>query len=158
MHWRYLKKLLRHKWSVFQAGIRLGVPIWQLIIHDWHKFRPDEWLPYARTFEGKTTIDRQPNPEFAIAWLLHQNRAPHHPEYWVSRSGRIKGPLPMPERYIREMVADWLGASKVYDGKWPRSLESWDWFQKNFEKMALHEHSKERARELLRGWFKPLSY
>lgn len=47
-------------------------------------------------------------------------------------------PLPMPEKYVREMVADWMGASKAYDGKWPK--EKWLWWEKNREKVLSYCH------------------
>ncbi len=37
-HINYFKYVVRHKWFVFLAGIKLGVPIMSLIIHDWDKF------------------------------------------------------------------------------------------------------------------------
>jgi hypothetical protein len=99
---------------VFQAGRRLGVPLWQFIVHDWQKFLPWEAWHYGRPLRG----DQSDPAAFARAWLHHQNTAPHHWEYWIPRTGHsvVIGrsmdsvPLPMPERFVREMVADWLGA------------------------------------------------
>lgn len=51
-------------------------------------------------------------------------------------------PLPMPEKYAREMLADWLGASRAYEGKWPVSLESWGWWVKNFDGLNLHPDTR----------------
>ena len=51
-HALYLRYLLRHKWFVFQAGRKTGAPLWRLILHDWSKFTPAEWAPYARMFYG----------------------------------------------------------------------------------------------------------
>jgi len=33
-HWQYLKYVFRHKWFVLLAGIKLGVPLLQLVFHD----------------------------------------------------------------------------------------------------------------------------
>jgi hypothetical protein len=44
MHWRYLRYLCRHKWFVAVAGLHLGVGLWRLLIHDYSKFFPSEWL------------------------------------------------------------------------------------------------------------------
>lgn len=41
-HIQYLWYVIRHKFFVFQAGLRLGVPLWQLLIHDLSKFSPAE--------------------------------------------------------------------------------------------------------------------
>ena len=45
----YLKKLLLHKWFVFLECLKMGMPLVGLI-HDWSKFLPDEFIPYARYF------------------------------------------------------------------------------------------------------------
>jgi hypothetical protein len=58
-YWNNLKKLLKHKWCVFQAAWRLGIP-WLGLIHDWSKFLPREFIAYAQWFYGPTqtvTID-----------------------------------------------------------------------------------------------------
>lgn len=84
-HWAYLKYVLRHKWFVLVAGLRLGVPLWMLILHDWDKFLPDEWFPYARCFykpDGTKQYDE--TQEFAHAWMLHQHRNKHHWQWWVT--------------------------------------------------------------------------
>jgi len=128
---RYLWSVLRHKWYVLVAGRRLGdIPLWRLIIHDWSKFMPAEFMHYARKFQG--TVTPTVNQAFTIAWLHHENFNPHHPGYWIPRSGRFANiRLEMPETYVREMVADWMGASKTYTGSWDMS----DWLNK-----ALHHH------------------
>jgi len=54
---RYLKYLIRHKWFVFRAGLKLKVSIWRLLIHDWTKFLPSEFFPYLRKFYGPVGYD-----------------------------------------------------------------------------------------------------
>ena len=105
-HLKYLKYLIRHKWFVFLSGLKTGAPIGRLIIHDWSKFLPDEWIPYARYFynyEGQ--IPHSIQEDFDKAWLLHQRRNKHHWQYWVllQDDGQIKT-IQMPEKYIKEMV------------------------------------------------------
>lgn len=48
------------------------------------------------------------------------------------------GPLPMPEKYVREMVADWMGASRAYTGSWDMR----SWLDKNLPKMRLHPETR----------------
>lgn len=80
----YLKYVLRHKWFVFQECLKLGVPLWIAILHDWDKFLPDEFIPYAKTFYkpdgSKQYIESM---DFAHAWMLHQHRNKHHWQYWL---------------------------------------------------------------------------
>lgn len=49
-HCRYLSYVVRHKWFVFVAGLRVSAPLWRLAIHDWSKFLPGEWFPYVASF------------------------------------------------------------------------------------------------------------
>ncbi|MBP9757015.1 MAG: hypothetical protein KBD06_00285 [Candidatus Pacebacteria bacterium] len=119
--WRYVLFILYHKWLVFHFGRKVGgIPVWQLLIHDLSKFGPAEFGPYRmRSVTGKDT------PAYQAAWRLHWSRNPHHWEYWV-RDGLA---TPMPEVYVREMLADWHAANRTYDteplqewldNKWPR--------------------------------------
>jgi len=83
-HWNYLKYVLRHKWFVFREGCKLGVPLLILICHDWDKFLPDEWFPYARTFYAPNGEKRYAESiEFAQAWAKHQQRNKHHWQWWL---------------------------------------------------------------------------
>lgn len=152
-HWQYLKYVLRHKWFVLLAGLKLGVPIWMLILHDWDKFLPDEWFPYANYFylpDGTsryeaakdngyykpTTTD---DAAFDFAWLLHQKRNKHHWQWWIlpEDDGGMKV-LPMPDVYRREMLADWRGAGKAqgYDDN------TSEWYLANKDKMQLHPDTR----------------
>lgn len=144
-HVQYLRYLVRHKWFVFVAGLRVGgIPIWRLVIHDWSKFMPCEWCPYAAFFYGnlpdwdRAKIEQPTYPyaktkqgardSFDRAWLHHQHLNPHHWQHWTLRedSGVVKV-LEMPERLWREMVADWIGAGRAITGKW----EAAQWYAKN---------------------------
>lgn len=135
-HLKYLSYLLRHKWFVFQAGLKIKAPIWRLLIHDWSKFLPCEWFPYVESFYGGYGKDRPQKVQEAFdrAWLHHQHLNPHHWQHWVLRedSGAIR-PLDMPDHFILEMVADWAGAGRAITGKW----EAKEWYEKNAEKMHL---------------------
>jgi len=127
---------------VFVAGLRVGgIPIWRLVIHDWSKFLPCEFGPYANFFYGEwTPLVAEPRgpKDYAVAvetrnafdgaWLHHQHLNPHHWQHWVLRedSGAVKL-LEMPERLWREMVADWMGAGRAITGKW----EAAQWYAKN---------------------------
>lgn len=138
--WKYFKLTLKHKWFVLLAGRKIGVPFFHLLIHDWSKFLPSELPHYGRQFFG----DANRPYDFAVCWARHQNRNEHHWEYWVPRSGHTKGgyhnnePLAMPEVAAREMVADWMGASRAYEGKWP-DYQNWKWVKENVPKMHLHK-------------------
>lgn len=93
-HWNYAKYLFRHKWYVFLAGRKLGIPILSAL-HDNSKMRLDEWIPYADYFylpngtkrtavaEDGFTKYPQDNNGFREAWLKHIQRNKHHPQHWI---------------------------------------------------------------------------
>ena len=150
-HLAYLRYLIRHKWFVFWECVRLGIP-WRGLVHDWHKFLPDEWLPYVHYFHNPDGTRRQVrdktgyykptdtgDPRFDYAWLLHQKRGKHHWQFWILPEDEdgIKI-LPMPDVYRREMLADWRGAGKA-QGK-PNTRE---WYLAHADKMQLHPETRE---------------
>jgi hypothetical protein len=119
-YWNYLKILMHHKWCVFLEACKLGIP-WMGLKHDASKFLPFQFIEYARIFgdpnkspRGKDgTYDaNKVSPTFAYAWLDHQHRSKHHPEYWISWSKGVLVPLKIPEKYLKEMLADMRGAAR----------------------------------------------
>jgi hypothetical protein len=131
---RYLKTLLLHKLFVFYAGLFKirGIPILRLIIHDWQKFLPIEFVPYARYFQGGK-LDRD-KVSFMYAWNHHVKFGEHHWEHWLLNpdynfGGADNGKIPIPPKYIREMVADWMGASRAYTGGWDMT----EWLNENLQ-------------------------
>lgn len=161
-HWLYLKYVIRHKWFVFIACRRCGVGLWQALIHDWHKFLPSEWFPYVNYFYGEHRKMKDNCPDdfvyfaalgiataaFEHAWNLHQKRARHHWQFWIltNDSDRPKTVnLKMPDRYMREMVADWWGAGRAITGKWEAHL----WYDKNKQEILLSPKTREDVEKLL---------
>lgn len=148
---RYLKAVLRHKWFVFLGCLQVGVPLHIAILHDWDKFLPDEFIPYARYFYGGAakrgpdgTYERKPGESqaFDFAWLLHQKRNKHHWQWWIlpKDDGSIQI-FPMTDLYRREMLADWIGAGRAYTQNWTPG-ETAKWYAKNSHKMQLHPETR----------------
>jgi hypothetical protein len=146
----YIKSLKKHVGYVYQAGLRLKVPEDQLKIHDLSKLSPDEFEGYVRYFNGDK--DEQ---KFAYAWLHHIRNNPHHWQYWrfpyeysLEGSDVINNALPMPEHYVREMVADWMGASKAYQNTWDMTK----WLDQNLPDILpnLHPITKQYLDKILK--------
>lgn len=140
MHLKYLWYIIRHKWFVFIEAVKLGIP-WLGLIHDWSKLLPDEWFPYARYFYGNPKQNSFHNrlEAFNLAWLRHIHRNRHHWQWWILREddGGTKV-LPMPDRYRREMLADWCGAGRAQD----YGDNTLEWYVKNKHKMRLHSETR----------------
>lgn len=131
-------QVLKHKWFVFLAGRKVSCSLWRLLWHDVSKFLPSERRHYVRQIHGSAD-----DPEgFMRAWIHHQNHNDHHWEYWIPRTGHDKcdpphednRPVKMSMAAVREMVADWLGASRAYGGEWPTSAW-WPWLCENWPKI-----------------------
>lgn len=134
-HLRYASYVARHKWFVLRAGLKTRAPLWRLLIHDWSKLTRKEWTPYVRSFYGPQPRTAETKAAFDAAWLHHQHANPHHWQHWVLRedSGKEKV-LPMPEKFVREMVADWMGAGRAITGYWDVAA----WYQRQARQLLLH--------------------
>lgn len=147
----YFKTVMRHKKFVFQECLKLNIPIFIAIFHDWDKFLPDEFIPYAKTFNNedgspKSIRDKSgyyaaaliKENAFDMAWLLHQKRNKHHWQWWILPldDGGFKA-MPMSELYRKEMLADWRGAGRAYGN--PDTLA---WYTKNKDNMQLHPQTR----------------
>lgn len=154
---KYLNYLLRHKWFVFVECARLGIP-WRGVVHDLSKFHLDEFLAYTEFFYGDKPPTQQKegyrhvagkNTAFDFAWLLHQKRNRHHWQFWLlpQDDGGVKT-LEMPDRYRREMLADWIGAGRAQGhGNQPKECQTW--YLKNLNNMKLHPHTRRWVEEQL---------
>lgn len=133
-HWRYLKRVLSHKWKVAKRCAARGL-WWEAVTHDISKFRRDEWGPYSRRDFSKSDFDL----EFAIALNNHYKRNPHHPQYWVQTPPRWakgeewQGCLPMPEWALKAMLCDWEAMSDDVRG----------YYLSNMDDIPLHPTSRE---------------
>ena len=140
MYWNYLKYVIRHKWFVFIACCKHRI-IWRGIMHDMSKFRPSEFIPYAKYFYGQYD-DGEVEKNFNKAWLLHIHRNPHHWKYWVLQNDTITTQpklILIPIQYLKEMGCDWLGAEKAITGR--DSIK--EWYLKNKNQIQLNKTSRE---------------
>jgi hypothetical protein len=143
-HWECLKYLAIHKYHVYVEGRKLRVGRLQLLIHDWSKILPSEWFAYANFFHSGN--EKYKNKDtFNIAWNHHQKRNKHHWEYWVKIGFKGTECLPMPLKYIKEMVADWTGAGMAIHGR----NEVVEWYTENRNKMLLHQNTRIVVEHLL---------
>ena len=133
---------------------RMGL-IRQGLAHDLSKYSPTEFCAGARYWQG----DRSPNNAereaigISYAWLHHKGRNRHHFEYWIDydlESDRILGGMPIPRKYVAEMIADRIGASTVYLGNKYEDTAPYIYLIKSIDKLwFVHTDVKEQLIYLL---------
>lgn len=154
-HLAYLKYVLNHKRHVYHACRITRAPWWRSVIHDWSKFVPCEWTAYAHSFYNRDGSkrdwkSRDPWEKMAFnrAWNHHQKANKHHWQYWVLTNDSDDpkhSPLYMPDRYVREMVADWVGAGIAITGR----MEVGTWYAANKHKIMLHDTTRTFVEQLI---------
>ena len=157
-NYQYAKYVARHKLFVFLAGRQLGVGLWNLIVHDFSKFSRAEWGPYVDSFYGPKYLSIKEihgdarnhaldtghykeavRERFDAAWNHHQKVNPHHWQWhFLVNDQDGTYPLAMPDRYRREMLADWIAMGQA-KGK----PDTRRWYLTNREKMQLHPETRE---------------
>jgi len=171
-YWKYLFYVIRHKWFVLVAGLKINrmvidkIPLRRLFLHDISKLLPSEFFPYAEHFYGNKNQGIKHGRDssgyykptdtgddaFDFAWLLHQKRNPHHWQWWLlpEDDGGIKilsmmKKTNLDSTYLAEMVADWYGAGRAIQGSWQNARQ---WYNKNSCHMQLHTQTKEIVERL----------
>lgn len=151
-HAKYLSYVFSHKWYVFLEACKLGIP-WQGLLHDLSKLTFKEWIPRAEAlYQRRPMFDSEGffdpgkiSNELSLCWLSHQHANPHHWQWWVMLldSGKYK-PLPMTDKYRREMLADWLAVSRS-----PQRMDMIPWYLKHRDRMILHPETRAWIEEKL---------
>jgi hypothetical protein len=108
--------------------------------HEWESYHQEFW---AHDFEVEGLDEAK--AAFDVAWLKHQNRQPHHWQYWLltlDDGGTHR--LQMPEVFVREMVADWMGAGRALG--FP---DTKGWYERNRDNIQLHDRTRQQVENLL---------
>lgn len=121
----YAGDVVRHKWTVYNAARKLGVPFWQAAGHDINKFDPLLFTTYRDFFYDKKGVKGENDPlirrKFYAAANLHRLTNPHHGFTTDLPKFTMNDKL--------EAVADWYAAdkrSKSYPSDFPTLPEWWE--------------------------------
>ena len=150
--WQHFCTITKHKCLVLDGCFRVGL-YWQGITHDLSKYSPTEFWTGARYFQG----NRSPNAAeredkgYSEAWMHHKGRNRHHYEYWqdVSLQSGVYEPVPMPRKYLVEMVMDRRAACMTYQGKAYRPDSALVYFDRSREKDLMHPRTNRELRHIL---------
>ena len=111
--WGHLSTITRHRHRVIAHCARAGI-LWQGLRHDLSKYSPTEFWQGVKFFDGthSPTEDERRTLGYSLAWMHHKGRNRHHWEYWTDYSVEEKRyvPVPMPRRYMAEMICDRIAA------------------------------------------------
>jgi len=152
--WKHFKTITYHKYLVAKGCFRIGL-YKQGILHDMSKYSPAEFMVGARYYQG----DRSPNNAeredigYSSAWLHHKGRNRHHYEYWWDYQSGVEAkivPVPMPDKYIAEMIMDRIAASKVYRGKEYTDVDPLNYYLRGKGSGLLHTKTAETLERMLR--------
>ena len=118
--WGHLKTITRHRHMVIRHCAKAGI-LWQGLRHDLSKYGPTEFFQGVRYFDGthSPTEDERRELGYSLAWMHHKGRNRHHWEYWTDYDMQAKAyvAMPMPRRFLAEMLCDRVAASKIYNGE-----------------------------------------
>ena len=125
----HLKTVIKHRWFVFLHCYYAGIPL-QGLIHDLSKFSPVEFFEGVKYYQGdKSPINacKEANG-YSMAWFHHKGRNKHHFEYWIDCMDDGGKTIKMPYKYALELICDFLGAGKAYNGKNFTYRNELDWW------------------------------
>ena len=150
--WNHFKTITHHKLLVMQGCFRVGL-YWQGLTHDLSKYSPTEFLIGMRYYQG----NRSPNAAeredkgYSEAWMHHKGRNRHHYEYWTDLSPVTRNyeSVPMPRKYLVEMIMDRIAACKTYQGDAYTPGSALAYFERSRERSLMHPQLKQQLLYLL---------
>jgi hypothetical protein len=150
--WKHFKTITRHRWLVRGGCFRVGL-YWQGLTHDLSKYSFTEFRSGAIYFQGTrspNTAERE-DKGFSEAWMHHKGRNRHHYEYWtdMSRLTRNYDPVPMPRKYLVEMVMDRRAACIVYQGKSYKPSSALEYFLQSRDRELMHPQTRQALEYIL---------
>ena len=128
----------------------------QGLLHDLSKYEPVEFLVGCKYYQGNRSPNNAEREATGISrsWLHHKGRNKHHFEYWVDYvpgDEHIINGVPMPRKYVAEMVMDRISASRNYLGDKYDHTQPLSYFLKSKERLwFIHPETKRDLEALLR--------
>ncbi len=150
--WQHFKTITKHRWLVRSGCFKVGL-YWQGLIHDLSKYAPAEFKVGAAYYQGTRSPNAAEREEkgYSTAWMHHKGRNYHHYEYWtdMNRETRLYESVPMPRKYLVEMVMDRIAACKTYQGKDYTAGSALTYFDRSREKSLMHPEIRQELSYIL---------
>ncbi|MCR5784643.1 MAG: DUF5662 family protein [Eubacterium sp.] len=156
--WKHFCTVSKHRYLVMQGCFKMGL-YYQGLTHDLSKFSPVEFLAGCKYYQG----NRSPNDAqrravgYSASWLHHKGRNKHHLEYWIDYaidneqggSGFVLAGMKMPEKYVAEMFADRIAASKVYHKESYTDATALEYYEKGKAHTLMHKETEALLHKML---------
>ena len=150
--WQHLKTINHHKWLVLCGCFRVGL-YRQGLAHDLSKYTPTEFLVGAKYYQGTRSPNgaEREDKGYSQAWMHHKGRNRHHYEYWtdMNRDTKRYESVPMPRKYLVEMVMDRIAACKTYQGKAYTDGSALEYYLKSMERNMMHPQTQQELAFIL---------
>jgi len=129
--WQHFKTITRHRLIVMAGCFRVGL-YWQGLTHDLSKYSPTEFRVGAQYYQGNKSPNgaERKDKGYSTAWIHHKGRNKHHYEYWtdLNRETERYESVPMPRKYLVEMIMDRRAACMTYQGAAYTDASAWVYF------------------------------
>ena len=150
--WKHFKTITKHRLIVMAGCFRVGL-YWQGLTHDLSKYSPTEFLSGAKYYQGTrspNTAERE-DKGYSQAWMHHKGRNRHHYEYWtdMNRATRNYESVPMPRKYLAEMVMDRRAACITYQGDAYTDASALNYFMGSRERELMHPQTRQELEYIL---------
>lgn len=150
--WKHFKTITTHKLLVMRFCFRVGL-YRQGLAHDLSKYTPSEFLTGVRYFQGTRSPNAAERDEkgYSEAWMHHKGRNKHHYEYWtdLNRQTRRYEAVPMPRKYLVEMVMDRIAACRTYQGSAYTQASALNYYQNSMERYLMHPRTQRELEYIL---------
>ena len=129
--------ITRHKILVMKECFKIGL-YKQGLTHDLSKYSPTEFLVGCKYYQGNRSPNNAEREETGVskAWL-HQ------------KDGNPMTGMPMPRKYIAEMMMDRMAASKIYNGKNYNDHFPLQYYEKGKHHYMMHPQTEKDLVKLL---------
>jgi hypothetical protein len=150
--WKHFVTVTRHRWLVRQGCFQVGL-YWQGLVHDLSKYSPTEFGVGAKYYQGTRSPNNAEREDkgYSEAWMHHKGRNPHHYEYWTDMNlqTRCYESVPVPRKYLAEMIMHRRAACKVYQGDKYTDASALIYLQKGVDRIRMHPQTQRELEYIL---------
>lgn len=150
----HLHTVNKHRRTVRKLCFQCGL-YWQGLTHDLSKYSPVEFFNGVKYYTGTASphVGERKDKGYSDAWIHHHNRNKHHVEYWqdIDPATGESAPIPMPKKYIQEMICDRVAASMTYLGDKYTDSAPLEYYESHKYENRWHEDTKKEVETYLKS-------